>query len=77
MATAAAEPSTSSSSLDAKYNVFHKGVAISMWQNSGDQDSNWSNFIRSKFPFAKLPVGLNRYSGRYSVLETCPDTWDR
>jgi hypothetical protein len=48
-----------------------------MWQNSGDQDSNWSNFIRSSFPFAKLPVGLNRYSGRYSVHETSPDTWNR
>jgi hypothetical protein len=56
---------------------WHKGVAISMWQNSGDADSNWSSFIRSKFPFAALPFGFNRYSGKYSVDESCPDTWNR
>jgi hypothetical protein len=61
----------------AKDKLFHKGVAISMWQNSGDDDSNWTNFIKSKFPFAALPVGTARYSGKYSVLQACPDTWNR
>jgi hypothetical protein len=56
---------------------FHKGVAISMWQNSGDEHSNWTSFIRSKWPFAALPFGGRRYSGRYSVEESCPDTWNR
>lgn len=56
---------------------WHKGVAISMWQNSGDSHSNWTAFIRSKFPFSALPVGFNRYEGSHSVLEACPDTWDR
>jgi hypothetical protein len=60
-----------------KGNVFHKGVAISMWQNSGDEDSNWTNFIKSNFPFKALPFGFHRYSGKYSVMENCPDTWNR
>jgi hypothetical protein len=60
-----------------KGQVFHKGVAISMWQNSGDEDSNWTHFIKSKFPFAALPFGGNRFSGTHSVLEACPDTWNR
>lgn len=64
-------------SFDDKDDVFHKGVAISMWQNSGDEDSNWTNYIKSKFPFKCLPFGLKRYSGKYSVQETCPDTWNR
>jgi hypothetical protein len=71
------EPSTSGRSLQEKENVFHKGVAISMWQNSGDADSNWTNFIKSNFPFAALPIGFNRFSGKYSVLQNCPDTWNR
>lgn len=48
-----------------------------MWQNSGDDDSNWTNFIKAKFPFKALPFGFNRFSGKYSVLENCPDTWNR
>jgi hypothetical protein len=60
-----------------KGEVFHKGVAISMWQNSGDDDSNWTNFIKSNFPFKALPFGFNRFSGKHSVLQTCPDTWNR
>lgn len=71
------QPSTSGRSLEEKENVFHKGVAISMWQNSGDEDSNWTNFIKSNFPFAALPIGFNRFSGKYSVMQTCPDTWNR
>lgn len=69
--------STTSRTLEEKENTFHKGVAISMWQNSGDENSNWTNFIKSSFPFAALPIGLNRFSGKYSVLQTCPDTWNR
>lgn len=73
-----AQPSTSGRTLlQQKTDVFHKGVAISMWQNSGDADSNWTNFIKSNFPFAALPIGFNRFSGKYSVLQTCPDTWNR
>lgn len=60
-----------------KRDVFHKGVAISMWQNSGDEASNWTAFIRSSFPFKALPFGFRRYSGKHSVLESCPDTWNR
>lgn len=60
-----------------KGEVFHKGVAISMWQNSGDDDSNWTNFIKSNFPFKALPFGFKRFSGKHSVLQTCPDTWNR
>eukprot|EP00877_Chromochloris_zofingiensis_P007596 jgi/Chrzof1/308/Cz01g10210.t1 len=56
---------------------FHKGVAISMWQNSGDEHSNWTNFVRSKFPFNRLPFGLNRYSGKYGIHHNNPNTWDR
>jgi hypothetical protein len=48
-----------------------------MWQNSGDDDSNWTNFIKSNFPFKALPFGFRRYSGKYSVQQTCPDTWNR
>jgi hypothetical protein len=60
-----------------KGEVFHKGVAISMWQNSGDDDSNWTNFIKSNFPFKALPFGFKRFSGTHSVLQNCPDTWNR
>ena len=60
-----------------KEQVWHRGVAISMWQNSGDEASNWTAFINSKFPFKSLPFGLNRYSGNWNVNERCPDTWDR
>lgn len=60
-----------------KESVWHKGVAISVWQNSGDEASNWTAFINSKFPFKSLPFGFNRYSGRYNVNEVSPNTWDR
>jgi hypothetical protein len=48
-----------------------------MWQNSGDDDSNWTNFIKSNFPIKALPFGFRRYSGKYSVQQACPDTWNR
>jgi len=58
--------------------VFHKGVAISVWQNSGDPMlSNWSRFVARKFPFGWLPVGTNRFQGRYSIHDCSPDSWDR
>jgi beta-glucosidase len=58
--------------------VWHKGVAISVWQNSGDPMlSNWSKFVARKFPFGWLPIGLNRFQGKYSVHECNPDSWDR
>lgn len=58
--------------------VWHKGVAISMWQNSGDPMlSNWSQFVARKFPFGWLPIGLNRYQGPYSIHEVNPQSWDR
>jgi hypothetical protein len=66
-----------SAAKPSKADLWHKGVAISMWQNSGDEDSNWTAFIKSKFPFSALPFGFNRYSGKYSVRQTCPDTWHR
>lgn len=61
----------------AKGDVWHKGVAISMWQNSGDEHSNWTAFIRSKLPFKWLPFGFKRFSGRWHVNERSPDTWNR
>jgi beta-glucosidase len=73
MAASAAKPPAHS-----KDAVWHKGVAISMWQNSGDPMlSNWSQFVARKFPFGWLPVGLNRYQGPYSIHEVNPGSWDR
>ena len=58
--------------------VWHTGVAVSMWQNSGDPMlSNWSQFVARKFPFGWLPVGLNRYQGPCSVHECNPGSWER
>eukprot|EP00879_Flechtneria_rotunda_P018261 GHRR01019158.1.p1 GENE.GHRR01019158.1~~GHRR01019158.1.p1 ORF type:complete len:399 (+),score=104.76 GHRR01019158.1:203-1399(+) len=76
------EPTTPADGHDSNHvqekgEVFHKGVAISMWQNSGDDDSNWTNFIRSKYPFKSLPFGVKRYSGKYNLEQSCPDTWNR
>ena len=77
-AAAATKPSSSSSRQHPKDAVWHKGVAISMWQNSGDPMlSNWSKFVARKFPFGWLPVGLARYQGAFSVHECHPDTWER
>eukprot|EP00878_Enallax_costatus_P017378 GHUV01018251.1.p1 GENE.GHUV01018251.1~~GHUV01018251.1.p1 ORF type:complete len:362 (+),score=2.91 GHUV01018251.1:109-1194(+) len=33
--------------------VFHKGVAISVWQNSSDENSNWTHFMRRKNYFGQ------------------------
>lgn len=47
------------------------GVAISMWQNSGDKDSNWTRFINER-----------RFCGMCSTVadgttDKFPDTWNR
>lgn len=28
--------------------MFHKGIAISVWQNSGGEESNWGRFVERK-----------------------------
>jgi hypothetical protein len=33
--------------------LFHKGVAISVWQNSSDEASNWSAFMKRKRYFGQ------------------------
>ena len=49
----------------------NSGAAISMWQNSGDADSNWTRFVQER-----------RCCGLRSVVadgktDTFPDTWNR
>ena len=75
--TRAASSRARDEDAEAKGDLWHKGVAISMWQNSGDEASNWTTFINSRLPFRWLPFGFKRYSGRWNVNERSPDTWNR
>jgi hypothetical protein len=57
--------------------VFVKGVGTHMWQSSGDESSNWTHILKSwgllnypRFLMARLFGGL-------TVLESCPNSWDR
>jgi hypothetical protein len=90
--SAAAPPAGSSSSIGSGPNssfdipilqnslgqeVFVKGVGTHMWQSSGDESSNWTHILRSwgllnypRFLMARLFGGL-------TVLESCPNSWDR
>lgn len=53
--------------------VFQKGVAISVWQNSGDEHSQWARFANDRVPFKRF--GIKRCSGP-SIGKSC-DYWDR
>jgi hypothetical protein len=49
--------------------LFHKGVAISVWQNSSDEASNWTAFMRRK-----------RFFGQGQLLQAfmeSNDFWNR
>jgi hypothetical protein len=75
-------PSSSSFDIPIQQNslgqeVFVKGVGTHMWQSSGDKTSNWTHILRSwgllnypRFLMARLFGGL-------TVLERCPNSWDR
>ncbi|KAF6258060.1 glycoside hydrolase superfamily [Scenedesmus sp. NREL 46B-D3] len=59
------------------HEVFVKGVGTHMWQSSGDESSNWTHILKSwgllnypRFLMARLFGGL-------TVLESCPNSWDR
>lgn len=53
---------------------FLKGIGISVWQASGDKDSNWTRFTKTRWPFGK--VGTKTCKGDY-MLERTPDFWNR
>mmetsp|Transcript_19157 Transcript_19157/g.34659 ORF Transcript_19157/g.34659 Transcript_19157/m.34659 type:complete len:500 (-) Transcript_19157:424-1923(-) len=52
---------------------FLKGVAVSVWQNSGDNGSNWTRYALAKWPFSKL--GVSTVRGKYNI-DTCSDFWN-
>ena len=53
---------------------FLKGVAVSVWQNSGDPDSNWTRFAKSRWPFSWF--GVSTIRGKYNI-DTCSDFWNK
>lgn len=53
---------------------FLKGIGLSIWQASGDPDSNWTRFVYNRWPFKNF--GFRRTKGRYR-LEKTPDFWNR
>ncbi|KAG2442823.1 hypothetical protein HXX76_002902 [Chlamydomonas incerta] len=58
---------------DAEPVRFLKGAAISVWQNSGDDDSNWTRFAKSRWPFRSF--GVSAIRGRYNI-DKCSDFWN-
>lgn len=62
------------STTDPVMNRFQKGVAISVWQNSGDQDSNWARYSKSRWPF--LSFGVSAIRGVHNV-DINTDFWNR
>lgn len=64
--------------LDSKgREVFVKGVGVHLWQSSGDKDSNWTHLLKSWRPLNFLRFALARLRGGPTVLEVCPNSWDR
>lgn len=53
---------------------FLKGVAVSVWQNSGDAGSNWTRFAKGRWPFSWL--GVSAVRGKYNI-DTCSDFWNK
>lgn len=62
------------STTDPVMNRFQKGVAISVWQNSGDEDSNWARYSKSRWPF--LSFGVSAIRGVHNV-DINTDFWNR
>lgn len=54
-----------------KDDIFLKGVAISMWQNSGDETSNWTKFINEK------NILGNRYRVEDGSFNVFPNFWEK
>ncbi|WIA39927.1 hypothetical protein OEZ86_013361 [Tetradesmus obliquus] len=57
--------------------VFVKGVGTHMWQSSGDESSNWSHILRSWGLLNYPRFAMARLLGGFTVLERCPNSWDR
>jgi hypothetical protein len=53
---------------------FLKGVAISVWQNTGDPDSNWTRYAHSRWPFRSF--GIPAIRGKYNI-DVNTDFWNR
>lgn len=53
---------------------FLKGVAVSVWQNTGDPDSNWTRYAKQKWPLGFL--GVSTIRGKYNI-DTNTDFWNR
>lgn len=52
---------------------FLKGVAVSVYQNSGDDDSNWTRFVKQRNIFC-----LKTVRGEYNIgPSTVCDFWNR
>ncbi|KAL6750477.1 glycoside hydrolase superfamily [Haematococcus lacustris] len=69
-------PSGANASSGALDERFLKGVAISVWQSSGDEGtSNWSRFANfGRWPFGS--IGVRTTWGKYKVGKSC-DFWHR
>ncbi len=54
---------------------FHKGVAISVWQNSADDmQSNWTRYAYQRWPLSWFGISTTR--GKHKVGKSC-NFWDR
>lgn len=50
---------------------FQKGVGLSVWQNNGDNNSNWTRHSNTNWPFnVSAATGMQKY-------EECPDFLNR
>jgi hypothetical protein len=57
--------------------AFVKGVGTHMWQSSGDESSNWTHILRSWGLLNYPRFFMARLFGGLTVLESCPNSWDR
>lgn len=71
---ASTDGATSSADPTGVMNKFQKGVAISVWQNSGDGDSNWARYAKSRWPFRSF--GISAIRGMHNI-DTNSDFWNR
>lgn len=61
---------------------FQKGVAISVWQNTADNDlSNWTRYAYSSWPFSSFPLKylcwpISTTQGSHKVGKSC-NFWHR
>jgi hypothetical protein len=61
--------------------VFQKGVAISVWQNSSDDNlSNWTRYAYSSWPFSSWPLKyvspIGTTQGKHKIGKSC-NFWER